>query len=464
MASRPRRRAARAVAAAIVAAWAAAGCAAPPSERPNVVLVVVDTLRADRLPEYGFELPTSGALAELFAASTRFECVRSTSSWTPPAVASIFTGVLPARLGIRGLGARRLPDAARSLAELLAARGWRTAGFSHNLLVTSKSRFDQGFERFSAFEGGDQVYPDASEMVAEAVEWLDDESARPFFLYLQPMNVHGPYWVPPEHQRVLLGRDPGRAFPYLGPIHRAVMDGGPRRRELVSAEMVTGLHERYATAVRYTLDRLGEVVAELRRRGLYERSLIVVTSDHGEELYDHGGFSHGYTLHEEVVRVPLFVKLPGSARGRQAVTTPASLVDVAPTILELLGIEPPPGLDGRSLAAEIAGTAAAAAERELALELDEPRHGVARGLVAGRHKLIEVERDHQGRAGVKLLFDLAEDPAERTDVAAARPELAAELSRRLAAVFAGLHARALPGAAPLEDETDPAALRALGYL
>ena len=433
--------------------------------RPNVVLMVVDTLRADRLPEYGHGRPTSGALASFLADATRFERAYTPGSWTQPAVASVLTGLVPARHLSKKGHSERLPEVAVSLAEELAAAGWTTMGFSHNVNISAKNDFDQGFERFASYDGGVLGYPHAHEMIDAALKAMADPR-RPFLLYLQPMNPHGPYRVPLERRSALLGRPPVPGFIYQSPGFQTLMLGRLELREHVTSGMLTSLEEQYDTAVRYTLDELSRLVGALQTAGEYESSWIVLTSDHGEELFDHGGFSHGYTLHEEIVRVPLFIKPAGAEPPGGVIEQPVGLVDLHPTLLAVAGVEPAPDLDGRSLLPLLRPGVprAESPPRELLLEGDLDRRCRARGLLRGRYKVIHVDRDYEGRHDEVLLFDLQEDPQERVDLASERPELAAELMARMEELFAEAEAKALPIAEESPVEIDRRTLEALGYL
>jgi arylsulfatase A-like enzyme len=314
-----------------------------------VVLVVVDTLRADRLSHAGHWRDTAAGLDVFLEDATFFERCWAPAPWTTPSTATILTGLHPLRHGATGHG-RALPGQAVTLAEHLGDAGYHTAAFSHNQNASAVLGFDQGFDVFEAHKGRSTAYDDISLMVERAARWMDDERADPFFLWLQPMNVHGPYKVPEPHADDLLGREPSRGFQYYGTTMRAILkEGDLARRERVGEVMLTSLGETYDTAIRYTLDQVGEVFDDLRERGLYDRALIVLTSDHGEELFEHGGFSHGYSLHRELLHVPLYVKLPGQRSGTR-VGDHVTLADVVPTVLQVLGQPLAQGAaDGRSL-------------------------------------------------------------------------------------------------------------------
>ena len=435
----------------------------PVSSDPNIILIVVDTLRADRLTQYGHPRDTSSALAPLTDAAVRFEDCTSPAPWTAPSVASLFTGLAPERHRVDRVGVA-LRKRASTLAEALQASGWNTAAFTFNPHITRRANFDQGFDEFVSYRGHAQRAPDVRDMLREAWRWVSRESRRPFFLYLQPMNVHGPYRVPADARDLLLGRPPREGFEFFGPLMKGLLrEGRLELREEVSAEIRQSLEEQYDTAVRHTTEELGLFFRSLAEAGLWESSLIVLTSDHGEELFDHGGFSHRYSLHREVLHVPLFVKLPGTGRAG-VIDTPVSLTDLYPTILELVGLRTSE-TDGHSLAPLLRGEAAPEAlrERALASSVDNPGRCEARALRQGRYRLLVIERNYEGRANESFLYDLETDPGETRDLQDEHPEIAARLRARLRAIEQQERALPEPRTRYRLNPEERAALEALGY-
>lgn len=433
---------------------------------PSVVVVVVDTLRADHLTQYGYASPTSPALDEFARTSTRFTEVWSTTSWTAPATASLLTGLYPARHGTRSFR-EVLHASAPSVAEALRDDGWRTLGYSHNANISATTRFDQGFDTFEAYEDlrKDLLYPDASVAVDSFAAELPTLKRSRFFAFFQLMNTHGPYRVPAGSEDDLLGRAPSAAFTYKNPVMVGILEGHVERRAEMDEAMRTSLVEQYDTSVRYTTDQVGRLFDALRAHEAWDRSLVILTADHGEELFDRGGFSHGYTLAPEVARVPLLVKLPGQREGR-VVDTPVSLVDLAPTLLGLAGLAPAMPLDGESLLPLLRGEEGAAgrlAGRKLLLDLDWPGRCQARALVAGGRRVIATDRDYQGRSGVLELYDVRRDPTERRDLAGQHDAEAQSLLDALLAESSRLEAAALPQDADATADVDMERMKALGY-
>lgn len=446
------------------AALACSDASPPPlSSGPNIILIVVDTLRADRLTQYGHSRDTSSALAALADAALRFEDCTSPAPWTAPSVASLFTGLSPEHHRVDRVGVA-LPKQASTLAEALQVSGWNTAAFTFNPHITRRANFDQGFDEFVSYRGHTQRAPDIRDMLREAWRWVSRESRRPFFLYLQPMNVHGPYRVPPDSSDLLLGRPPREGFEFFGPLMKGLLQQSRTElREEVSDEIRQSLEEQYDTAVRHTADELGLFFQSLAEAGLWQSSLVILTADHGEELFDHGGFSHRYSLHREVLHVPLFVKLPGPGNPG-VVDTPVSLTDLYPTILELVGLQVPK-TDGHSLAPLLRGEAVPETlrRRTLSSSIDNPGRCEARAVRQGRHRLLVIERNYEGRANESFLYDLETDPGETRDLQDEHPEIAARLLTRLRAIEQEKRSLPEPRTRYRLNPEERAALEALGY-
>jgi arylsulfatase A-like enzyme len=411
----------------------ASGCGSRAPQRPDVVLIVVDSLRADHLSHQGYEFPTAAGLDAFRADAALFTRTFAPTPSCVPSVGSLLTGLYPLRHRL-GREERLAPDVP-TLASRLREAGYATLGLSQHSRVSAATGLDRGFDRFESTRSGLLESPDAGEAVAFVRELLARDPPRPFFLYLHLMNVHGPYRVPPDRQSELLGRPPGQLLRYGDPLMRRVLRGDAGARAEISTAHVRSLTEQYDTAARYTLDRVAEILRLLEHAGVYRNALIVVTADHGDELFEHGSFSHGSTLYREVLQVPFYLKRPGVADGRRF-DDPVALLDVMPTVLDLLGLAPVPG-DGRSLAPQLRGEPVRPDSRALLHELPgDP--GELRAITAGRYKLIS-RTGPAGRAR-RELYDLVLDPRESADIAAAGGELVKELSDRLDAAFAALAA------------------------
>lgn len=440
----------------------------PSPKRPNVLLYVIDTLRADRLGCYGHqppEGPVSPRIDAFAADGVLFEETSAQSSWTRASMATIMTGFRPSRHGVE---TRRdaLPPQALTLAELLSANGYRTAGVITNGNAGANFGLAQGFDSFELLHGPGHGLPAGVEVVNQRARQLLDsqlaDRSRPFFLYLHTMEPHAPYVIkerlPGDLQDLEL--EPGVIEALQ---ERGVRIGGPTDfgsvlwvqalfHRLLPADAETGaeLGLAYDAAIRHNDRYFGELLTELEKRGLLEQTVVVLLSDHGEELFDHGSWSHGLTLYEEQLRVPFIMRFPGerAPRGVRSQRR-ARQVDVLPTLLDYLSLPTPPDLDGSSLIAPPAAPAHGFAD----LDLDGRR---ATSWVEGAHKLI---CDLKGKC---RLFDLQQDPGEQEDLAADLPVTASYLKAKLEAARA--RAQALSA---VEAELDPELerqLEALGYI
>jgi arylsulfatase A-like enzyme len=401
--------------------------------RPNVVVVLIDTLRADHLPTYGYPRATAPFVDSLAHDGVVFESAWSTSSWTAPATASLFTSLYPQEHGVvhgldrEGADGRRLvnriPEDVQTLAEMFKAAGYRTLGVSDNAHVSRETGFDQGFDVFESGTGA----------TAERLhKWVRDHreemaSHQPYFLYVHYVEPHEPY-LPREPWHSEFARD-GHAHP---------------------------THARFVNAYDSEIRSLDDGLARLYRAcGWADDTVVIVTSDHGEEFGDHGGGGHAHSLYSEVLRVPLVVHgVPGAIARR--VDEPVSLVDVLPTLRELAGGAFDPRAEGVSLLPILRG-GTGGFDRPLFAHLVQFETGrVWEATVAGEWKRIRLSD------GRRLLFNLADDPREATDLSESLPSVSAALDRRDRA-FA---ARRKDAPAPVEtlvSRETAESLRALGY-
>jgi len=430
----------------------------------DVIVIVLDTLRADHLSQYGYPLDTSPGLKALASHSTRFDNAYAPSPWTLPSSTSINTGQHPLRHGLRHPG-DVLPESATTLAERMRGAGWHTGGFSHNVNVNPRHGFAQGFDAFTHNTGKVNAYPNVHRMVTAASTWLTEEGRGPSFVYLQPMNCHGPYKVPDSRETDLTGKRPSSGFRYYqGPMRDILSKHKLKARAKVNERYLRSLREQYDVAIRYETDEVGDFLDKLTASSRFNDALVILTADHGEELFDHGGFSHGYSLHHEVLRVPLFVKLPGQTEAR-TVTDDVSLLDIVPTVLEVSGVGAAPGdtFDGRSLATLASGAPdPGAAPRPLVFDVDWGKRVIGRGLTDGGWTLLQIDDNYEGLDHVTRLYNRSLDPLEQTDVSATEPAQVATMTAELARLVTGLKGDAPPQNA-MTDE-DRKQLEALGYL
>ncbi len=415
--------------------------------RPNIVLYVVDTVRADRLGAYGYEKPTSPRLDAFAEGAVLFENAYAQSSWTRPAVASLFTGLLPP--AHRTVGRRSvLPEEATTLTEILSANGYEGLGLVRNPNVGAAFGFSQGFARFrSEDRDRDQTMLDRVRL------WLDErqDPERPFFLYLHAIDPHGPYAPAPEFEQMF---DAGGAPAHYRTVRYLLqLNQGEVQPDSGTAEALSRL---YDAEVAQNDRAFGQLLDELAARGLAGDTAVIYVSDHGEEFEEHGRWEHGISLYEEVLRIPFVMRLPGIAPRR--IETPAQHVDLLPTLLAYLGIEAP-ATDGRDLLS--------APERgddppDVYAHLDVDNHRSST-VIRGHYKLVLPQSPSQGSE--PMLFDLEADPDERENLAPNRPEIV----RRMTGLLAerGLAGEVEPAVELEDDQVDEdlrRRLRALGYV
>ncbi|MEO8276097.1 MAG: sulfatase [Thermoanaerobaculia bacterium] len=435
------------------------GCARPRSGRvPNgIVVIVIDTLRADHVGLYGSRWPATPQIDSLGPESVRFEQAYSQASWTRPSVPSLFTGLYPSEHGITGFDEESgrvvrgqiLSDDAMTLAEGMKAAGYRTALAGYQYQLSVKFNQQQGFDFYrNNLSGG------SGEINRTFLDWLDQEPQKPFFVYLHYLDIHWPY-CPSDSVRGRFDRTP-TAFDTCD-------EKGARalRTKLASGALPTTAGDRRALDARYSeklfeLDSgIGSLFDELKRRGRWDDSLIVVTADHGQEFGDHGGFDHGTSLYDELLHVPFVWKLPsgfGSRRGR-ALPQLIEIRSLLPTLFDLVGLPTPKGVSAPSLIPWIEDRAPAVPPVDFIAAESNGFYGVR----DARWKLVV-----QPNPGKVLLFDLAADPFEQTDVSATQPAALAAMQAKFRHWRAGL--KPLPSATAALDAETAAGLRSLGYL
>jgi choline-sulfatase len=442
----------------LLAAVALVLCACTDVDRPrNVVLVVVDTLRADHLGFYGYERPTSPQLDAWVERGAVFEQAIATSPWTIPSFASLYSGELPSRHGARrasgtggaGVVIRRLNPETRMLAEILSERGFASAAVVNNPFLEAKTGLARGFAHYDYHPSGNYDVRRAGEVIDRGLAWLEASDEAPFLLVLHLFDPHLNYDPP----RATRGRFTAG---YKGRLRYPVSDLPRVRRNLVATRpadraFIIGA---YDEELLYIDGELARLLERLEGAGRFDDTLVVLVSDHGEELFDHGGFEHGHTVYQELLRVPLVVWGPGVRPGR--LETPVSIADVLPTLLDALGLPAEPDIVGRSLWPLLRH---GAAPRERALFAENTLEGTERkALLRWPHKLL-LDAD----TGESQLFDLAADPGETRDRSGEMPRLVDTLRVEL---DASVGERRAPGpSAPVEFSDEVAErLRQLGYL
>jgi arylsulfatase A-like enzyme/Flp pilus assembly protein TadD len=395
----------------------------------NVLLISIDTLRADHLGAYGFPRATTPNIDAVAREGVLFRNVHTPVPMTLPAHVSLLTGTLPPTHGLRDNLQNRLPDARLTLAEMLKPRGFTTGAVVSSFVLDRRFGTSQGFDsyddRFQAVHKiGDLSERKGDEAARVAREWLDEHGKQPFFLFVHLYDPHDPY-EPPEPFASKWSEHP------------------------------------YEGEVAFADDCVGRVLEKLRQLGLYDDTLIVVTGDHGEMLGEHGELNHGFFIYEGALRVPLVIRVPHAPASSRQVDVPASLIDIVPTVLSLVGAEVPKEVQGVDLSPWLAGRGAGGGARPLYAETVTPTryYGTSSllGVIVDGWKYIETSRPE--------LYDLRSDPAEAVNLLAREPARADALGRTLVAILAA--AGRAPGPVPESaalDEASRERLAALGYL
>ncbi len=389
------------------------------SRPPNIVLIIVDTLRADHLGIYGSRRDTSPKIDALAASAVLYQRAYSQAPWTTASIGSLLTSRYPATLAIGDLDAP-LPEESMLLPEVLQAAGYSTGAIVSHRLCGSRWGFNQGYDVFDERQIAGHDGISSGGITDSAIEFVeahrvdpDDqdpslinpERTGPFFLLLHYFDPHFSYI---EHEPFeFLSEEPS----YRGWIQSGVKPKqvAPRIGSLKPADL-RELLRLYDSEIAFTDHHIGRFLDFLRASDLFESSMIVLTADHGEEFLDHGGVSHSNTLFDEVVRVPLIVKYPFGAHS--TVEHPVALLDIFPTVLDIAGVPVPAGARGRSLRSP-AGDSFRPVFTDVARGRRKPLHAV----VDHPWKLI-YDVDENAHA----LYDLTTDPGERRDLASKEPE------------------------------------------
>lgn len=345
-----------------VVAWGPVRLSAPdpaPRERPNVLFILVDTLRADHLTPYGYSRDTSPNLARAMAAKGAVvETAYSQAPWTLPSVVSFMTSRYPGELLGNDAAAYGIPPGAPSLAEAMAKRGYATGGFFANKVLHAGNGFARGFDTFFSPAADPEPtadgQPDAAGLTARVQAWLGAHRNEPFFLYAHYVDPHDPY----ENPEIVDGRSPFEP-PYHGRISgRHVQGVYTGKIPLDDPERDTGhLKALYDSEIHYADRFIGQLIDSLPPDVL-RNTLIVLTADHGEEFRDHGGWKHGFTLYDEQIHVPLLVRWDGHVPAGSRLRGTVRLLDLAPTLVRAVGGEADPSWQGVDLLPALAGKAA----------------------------------------------------------------------------------------------------------
>lgn len=445
------------------------GCGTP--HRPDVIILVIDALRADHLSCDGYQRDTTPAIDRFAEDSVRFSQAISQSTFTGCSIASLFTGRYPHRHGLywgslmdtgeETVSAHILGEGEVTIAEILKKHGYDTGAWLHNRMLRQGLGFDQGFDVYHEQRGSKQG--STAKLSRQFLAWAVAPSPRerPFFAYLHVLDLHDPYLPPPPFDTrygsfsdVYSEKD----LSHWGKFLHGVEEG---RRELSKAEL-DQLIALYDGELRFIDNEIGQFLRLLRDANLYDRSLIILTADHGDGFMEHGFLSHSRAPYDELCHVPLIIKFPGQRHAGHVVASQVRLIDIMPTVLDVVGVNDGdrPEMDGASLVSLTAGPRWLQARKPL----DRP--AITEILLKGERLTVAVRDGHykfiMRQGGPDEFYDLKRDPGEKLNLAGSAGPVEKRLQDQALRVInersQGQSSKAPVDAKTLED------IRALGYV
>ena len=431
-----------------------------PAPRDTVVLIILDTVRADALSCYGNPSSTTPRIDAVAAQGVRFEHAISASGWTLPAVASIFTGAWPTVHGGLGKTTTLTPirDELPTAAEVLKQAGFATLGIANAAFVSPMLKLDRGFDVFDHKYTYNWDARRADETIDAAIDLLRASKGKSTFLMIHLFDPHLDYDPPGSYKTMFTAGRTEPAPPLTDGMCREMAGGDgdapPTPEDIAYVRAV------YHGEVAFMDEHVGRLIDALVSFELYDDATVIITSDHGEEFWDHNGFEHGHTLYDELIRVPLIVKFPLSVQPVKAVVEDqVRTVDAMSTVFDVYDIAQPGSFEGRSLLPLAQG------------KPDEPRVAFSESTLYGRrmiswrvgdYKFIYDAEDNHGE-----LYDCRKDPHERIDILKDRPDVARKLSTELLTFYRGVLDRAGGMSKPEPVNLSPSRikqLRSLGYI
>lgn len=379
----------------------------------NVILISIDTLRPDHLSAYGYQLRTP-AIDQLAEDSVVFNNAIAQAPSTAPSHASIFTSLIPAAHGAFLSRQSSIRQDVPTLPEILKENGYRTGSFNGGGQLGEKFGFGRGFEVYDSFSRSDYENEKFSEKVAKGLTWINLDRTKKFFLFLHSYDIHVPY--APEKGDFLA------IFPdYQGTMTLPISDRFLKRVNNKRVELkepdIRFIKAAYDAEIRSVDRSIGLLVQSLKDEGLYDKTIIILTSDHGEEFGEHGFMGwHSHTLFDELLRIPLIIKLPKQARAGSRVDLQVSSIDILPTILESVGVGVSDTFHGKSLLSSVLGKT----EGYSPYAISQKDRG---------NNLPTSARTLEWKLHKNKLYDLKEDPRETENVAEAHPQKKDELRK-----------------------------------
>ncbi|MFO8056072.1 MAG: sulfatase [bacterium] len=445
-------------------------------DKPNIILIVLDALRADHVSYDPAEPGVTPRLAGLASKGVGFKRHYSQSSWTGPSVPSLLTSRMPAQNRNFSFASMKLPAEQKTMTDILSASGRRTAAVSTQLIVSHRFNYDRGFDCFKfafnlPYSGGRS----GEAITDKATSWLESYHELPFFLYLHYMDPHEPYMPPwgfiePDKDKVSRLKYIA-TIPWWGKYNvKNIFPLYPLRFKETYKSL-------YRTEVRYMDYSLGKLFDKLAELGLMKNTMIVITSDHGEAFFEHGTMmGHGTSLYEEQVKIPFIIYYPPEIEGGRVVKSVTSNLDLLPTVLDYAGLPPAEGLMGRSLRPVIEGEIK---ERERAVFAELPRlinyhylhpdhrkgqkDSLVRAMITKKYKIIEYTDQEENASRVEV-YNLEKDPAEKNPYPLHREEKFLSYKNQMDEFFQNLGAEIPPPGSEQPNRQEVEILKSLGYV
>src|SRR5580704_927988 len=400
------------------------GWRASPDNRPNIILLSIDSMAARHLGCYGYSRKTSPAMDRLAASGVLFENVIAQTNWTKPSLTSLHTSLYPSvhKTDSRGETGDRTDEQARNRANILDARfrtiaqefkagGYATAGLSNGGYAHSFFGFGRGFDYYENEGGG------LKSCSYRMLQWVLKNPGVPFFTWMHAWDIHFPYMDRPPYNSMFTS---GLAEILLDAATRYKVNNGERKLSASELEFLEGMFD---GAIKYVDDLIAAFLRELERLGLSENTILVITADHGEAFQEHGFVEHTECLYGEVLQVPLIMVGPGLEKGRR-VKSQVRLIDIMPTLLDLAGLSPQSDIQGVSLLPWIKGSM----KNDLVAASETERGGGQVAISDGHHKMIKHKAD-----GHAEIYDLVMDPKEKADIGSSDSELRVKMEGLLSA-------------------------------
>jgi arylsulfatase A-like enzyme len=464
---------------------------------PNIIIIVADALRADHLSCYGYKRDTTPNIDELAKEGALFKTCIAQSSWTRPSVASLFTSLYPS-MHLAYTVNQRLPEYLTTMAEVLKGKGYTTCGISANLILKEEFGYSQGFDYYNVetqesiyacfcskrkdllfgmlgewlfkrmFKPYDAVEIDCDLLTQKALNWIEKKGGSPFFLYLHYMDPHAPYNPPESYERMYSEDYKGKKY-RMGEVIRLKKMG----RE-ISPKELQNIIDRYDGEITFMDEYIGKLINALKEMQLFENTLLVFTADHGEAFFEHNDTTHGQSLYNELIHVPLIITYPKLIKRNTVIDTPVAMIDIMPTIMEVLNIPCFNEMQGKSFLTLFQDEDPIKHKEFIISELfvQRGKGGWCTAIITKDYKYILIENSLNNILGSKKLahkklqefYDLRNDPKELYNIFCPKSEAVGKLKKKLL-VYLSFKRQHIHSPEEVEiDEDTKQQLKALGYM